>query len=198
MIPLGSQFLPTASCVGGLELDSLARSAHCIDALMKAAHVRLLCAQVFSQGRMLILFDGGVEDVERACDAALHGGGQRVIDHFVLQALHTRVVAGLAGDLSPRFGGDEALLFVETASLCSQVRGLDAAFKAVECELAGLRWGRGIGGKGIALLMGQQADLEVAALDFQGAAGAGFLESQLIARPDEGPAWAALFRPEIP
>jgi len=145
---------------------------------------------------MLILFDGGVEDVERALEAALHCGGQRVVDHFVLQALHVQVVAGLAGKVTQGFGGDEALLFVETASLCSQVRGLDAAFKAVDCQLAGLRLGRGIGGKGIALLTGKQADLEVAALDFQASAGAGFLESQLIPRPDEEPVWGALFRPE--
>ncbi|MBM65066.1 MAG: hypothetical protein CMH55_02380 [Myxococcales bacterium] len=196
MIPLQSQSLPTASCVGGLELDSLARSARCIDSLMKAATVRLLCAQSFSQGRMLILFDGGVEAVERASDAALHCGGKRVVDHFVLQALHARVVAGLAGEMTASFEVDEALLFVETASLCSQIRGLDAAFKAVACGLAGLRLGQGIGGKGIAMLTGAQADLEVAALDFQASAGAGFLESQLIARPDEGPAWEALFAPE--
>jgi len=164
--------------------------------LVKAASVRLLSTETFSQGRLLILFDGGVEEVERARDAALDGGGQRVIDHFVLQALHPRVVAGLSGDLTTGFSAQGALLFVETSSLCSQVRGLDAAFKAVRCRLAGLRLGRGIDGKGIALLTGEQADLEVAALDFQTAAGAGFLESQLIPRPDEGPHWDLLFRPE--
>ena len=198
MIPLRSQSLPTAACVGGLELDSLARSARCIDGLMKAASVRLLSTETFSQGRMLILFDGGVEEVERAREAALHDGGQRVIDHFVIQALHPRVVAGLAGDLSPGLGGQEALLFVETSSLSSQIRGLDAAFKVVDCGLAGLRLGRGLAGKGIALITGAQADLEVASLDFQAAAGAGFLEFQLIPRPDDGPDWTALFRPENP
>ena len=147
MVPLRRQSLPTAACVGGLELDSLARSARCIDSLMKAASVRLLSTETFSQGRLLLLFDGGIEEVERAQDAALHIGGQRVIDHFTIQALDPGVVAGLAGDLSAGFGAREALLFLETSSLCSQIRGLDAAFKAVECHLVGLRLGRGIAGK---------------------------------------------------
>jgi len=196
MVPLRRQSLPTAACVGGLELDSLARSARCIDSLMKAASVRLLSTETFSQGRLLLLFDGGIEEVERAQDAALHIGGQRVIDHFIIQALDPGVVAGLAGDLSAGFGAREALLFLETSSLCSQIRGLDAAFKAVECHLVGLRLGRGIAGKAISLLAGAQADLEAASLDFQTAAGAGFVESQLIPRPDEGPRWDLIFRPE--
>lgn len=196
MIPLQSPSPAVADSMAGLELDSLARAARVIDSLLKAASVRLLCAQVFSGGRMLVLFDGDVESVDRSLKAGLSCGGQRVVDQLLIENLHRDLVMGLDGDLEAVDSGRDALLFLETASICAQIRGLDSALKSVPCQLAGLRLGRGIAGQAIALLTGGQADLEAARQAFEEAAGAGLIESQLIPRPDEGPDWGAMFRPE--
>ncbi len=92
-----------------------------------------------------------------------------------------------------QFAADDAILLVETATLASTFRSVDAAIKAVPVALANWRLGRGIAGRGVFALRGEHANLEAAQEVIDESAGGGLLDCQLIPRPDPLGVWAQPF-----
>ena len=56
-----------------------------------------------------------------------------------------------------------SLVVLETSTIAAIVRATDAAAKGAQVEVAELRFGNGLGGRGVAILTGELTDVEAAA-----------------------------------
>jgi microcompartment protein CcmL/EutN len=184
---------PIADSIALIEVDGLVRGARLADDLLKAASTRVLLSQVYSGPRHLVLFDGGVEALKLAFDAALAVGGDRLVDSLFLAHAHPSLIAALGGSFGEPELPDEAILLVENETVAASLRAIDAALKTTPVILSSWRLGRGVAGRGLFALRGEHANLLAAEAAVIDAAGAFLLETQLIPRPDPLGPWAQPF-----
>lgn len=166
--PPGSANALPGPALAVLELESLARGAVVVDALVKKARVRVHLAEGVSTGKYVILFTGEVAEVEESFKAGEETGAALVLDRLLLPMAALRLRQALGGKLDLVTPGD-ALGLVETQTVAAAVAAADAAVKRARVKLTALRLARGIGGKGFFTLAGHQHDVE-AALEGAGAA----------------------------
>lgn len=167
-----------------LEIDSLARGVVVADALVKKAAVRLLLTEMVSPGKLLLLCDGGVAEVEEAFREGIAVAGPTLVDRLFLPQAHPQLASAIRG-ASPR-RAIESLGLVETHSVASALLAADSAVKAAEVALVSMRLARGIGGKGTFTLTGPLHQVEAAL----GAAAASLapellLTTEIVAAPHE-------------
>jgi microcompartment protein CcmL/EutN len=172
-----------------VELGSIARGLVAADAAAKKAHIELLACGPTSPGKYLLLFAGGVAEVDEAFRAACAAAGDALLDKLFLPQAHPSLLpairAGAQGvpGVSQRRAGESAGV-LELLTVASALRSADAACKAAEVELQLLHLARGIGGKAWLLLRGGLTDLEAAMVAGQEAAGEGLIAgAELIAAP---------------
>src|SRR5206468_4767195 len=84
-----------------------------------------------------------------------------ILDEVLLPQVHPRVIAALDG--ARQFQDYESLVVLETSTIAAIVRATDAAAKGTMVEVAELRLGSGLGGRGLAILTGNRTDVEAAA-----------------------------------
>lgn len=152
-LPLGG-----AEAFAGLEVSSIPRGFVCLDALVKKACCRVLLATPITPGKFLILFDGGVAEVEESFEEAVRVAGDQLIDRFLLPFAHEQIEPAVFGVFQGRAEG--ALGLVETSTACSGIRSCDAALKAAPVNLAVLHLSAGIGGKCYYAFFGELYDVE--------------------------------------
>ena len=102
------------------------------------------------------------EELARGGQAAIskgeETGGLFVLDSHVLPNVHPSVIPALTG--TGEMGEVRALGAVETICAVSAVQAGDVAAKAANVRLLEIRLARGLGGKGILLLMGDLGSVE--------------------------------------
>jgi len=143
-----------------LEFSSIAAGTFAADRMVKKAEVTLLRAGTVQPGKYLVLIAGGEAEVALARDAGLEAAGAAMIDDVYLPDVHPTVVEAIDGQR--RTGEYDAVTVLETSGVPAIVRATDAAVKGALVELLELRLGDGLGGKGVALLTGERADVEAA------------------------------------
>ena len=170
--------------LGLLELQSIARGVTVADALVKRAAVQLLLNRPVSPGKHLVLCSGEVADVEEAMLAGRAQAGSALCDELLLTQVHDEVLDVLRRRSKLPLSEDLSLGILETLSAASTLRGADAACKAAEIRLHELRLCDGLGGKGFAILVGEQDMVEAALSTVEKLLTPGLLLSvELIARP---------------
>ena len=180
-----------------VELASLARAAVVLDAIVKRSPVELHTARRVSPGKFLILFRGGVAEVEEGFDAALSAATGVLVDKLMLPQAHDQIHDALERCYS--LNDVDSLGLFETYTAASAVLSLDAALKATEVDLVGMHLCTGIGGKGHWALSGpldliQEAN-EVASAAIKGDQ---VVSADVIPRPHEEAveAYLSIFRDE--
>ncbi len=172
----------TNVAIGLLEIESIARGIVAADALVKKAPVRLLLCEPITPGKILVLFDGGVAEVDESLKAGVEVAADRLIDRLFLPQAHRQLSPGIAGKLKR-----PALLslgVVETQTVASCLLSADAALKAAQVDLAHIELARGIGGKGYFTVNGEQHQVEAALAAAAAAIEPSFLvATELIPRP---------------
>lgn len=148
--------------LGLLECSSIASGVRAADEVLKAAHVKLLEAIPISTGKFLVIFEGGVAEVEASLEAGRRAAGGTVVDELRLARVHPEVPRAIARTRGAR-PVDVALAIVETLTVASAIVGADAAAKAARVNLLEIAPGRGIGGKGFVTMTGDVASLQAAA-----------------------------------
>jgi microcompartment protein CcmL/EutN len=143
-----------------IELSSIGRGIRVLDVVAKKAEVRVHTAMPVSSGKYLLVFTGGVGEVEESMREGLAAGGTTVIHKLLLPNVHTGVIAAMAGRVEAK--EVDALAIVELLSLATTVSAADVAAKAANVTLLEIRLGQGIGGKGFFTLTGTQGDVEEA------------------------------------
>ncbi|MBS2025045.1 MAG: BMC domain-containing protein [Deltaproteobacteria bacterium] len=172
-----------------VEIASLARGLVAADAAAKKAHIELLECGPTSPGKYLLLFAGGVAEVEESLQAAVSAAGDSLLDKLFLPQADVQLLpalrAGAAGlpKVSAQRAG-ESVGVLELLTVAGAIRCADAACKAAHVELQLLRLARGIGGKAWFVLRGALTDVEAAMLAAQGLAGEGHIAgAEIIAAP---------------
>lgn len=174
----------TGAALGLLELQSIARGLTVADALVKRAAVQLHLNRPVSPGKHLVLCSGDVASVEEAMEAGRAQAGAALCDELLLTQVHDEVVDVLRRKGKTPLGEDLSIGILETLSAASTLRGADAACKAAEVRLHDLRLCDGLGGKGFAILVGEQDMVQAALATVEQLLAPGLLLSvELIARP---------------
>jgi len=156
------------------------------DAAAKRAPIEFLeCAPV-SPGKYLVLFAGGVAEVDEALRAGVSAAGDSLLDQLYLPHAHLSLLpalrAGAAGLVVPGL----SVGLVELHTVAAALRSADAACKAAQVELQLLHAARGIGGKAWFILRGALPDIEAAVLAATEAAGPGLVAgAEIIAAPHQ-------------
>ncbi len=146
-----------------VELDSVAGGLRALDALVKKAPVHVLEANLIEPGRFLVLFGGGVAEVEEAFDEALAVGGGGVVDRMHLPWAHEALLGALRGAQDVRSGDQmDTLGVIEGGRIAPTLVACDRALKDAGVSLAGLRVAGGLGGRAYFLVYGPQHDVEAA------------------------------------
>jgi microcompartment protein CcmL/EutN len=139
------------------------------DAVIKRAPVTLALADAVSPGRYLLLFHGGVGEVDEALHAGVERAGAALLDQLYLPLAADGLVAALEGRMEAPRG--EAVGVVELATVASALRAADVALKKADVALTRLQLARGIGGKGWFHLQGElhmvEAALEAVTLEIK-------------------------------
>jgi microcompartment protein CcmL/EutN len=144
-----------------IELSGIAAGAFAADKMVKRAPVELLHAGTVHSGKFLILIGGGTAEVEESYREGMQAAPADILDEVFLPGVHPQVVTALDGVRS--FGGSGSLVVLETSTVAAIVRATDAATKGAQIEIAELRLGNGLGGRGVAILTGELSDVEAAA-----------------------------------
>ena len=148
--------------LGLLETSSIAAGVRATDEVLKTATIRLVEACPVSPGKFLVVFSGGVAEVE----ASLGRGGAVCGPHLVDRLLLPRVHQDVAPAIERQGGKPElgvAIGIVETLTVASTIEGADAAAKAARVRLLEIAPARGIGGKAYFTMTGDVAAVEAAA-----------------------------------
>jgi microcompartment protein CcmL/EutN len=169
-----------------LEVASLARGVVVADAVVKRAGVQLLLCEPVSPGKYLILFSGGVAEVEESVAAGAEAAADSLVDRIFLPQPHAQILPAIraGGRGFPHESSEEAAGIVELHSVAAALRSADAALKSVEVDIQILHLARGIGGKAWFILRGDLPSIQAAVLAATQAAGEGLLAgAEVIARP---------------
>lgn len=169
-----------------LEVSSLARGVMVADAVAKRAPVELLECGPVSPGKYLVLFAGGVAEVEESSAAGAATAADLLLDRLLLPQAHAQLLPAIRQ--GPRgfahaTRSDPAGI-VELVSVAAALRSADAACKAAAVRLQFLHLARGIGGKGWFVVRGDLHSVEAAVLAATQAAGEGLLAgAEIVAAP---------------
>jgi len=172
-----------------LEISSLARGVVTADAAAKRAPVELLLCEATSPGKYLVLFAGGVAEVEESLLAGANAAADALLDRLFLPQAHVQLLPAIRAGANglPRVAAEGAAWaagMLELATVSAALRAADAACKAAEVQLQMLRLARGIGGKGFFILRGELHSVEAAVAAAREAAGAGMLAgAEIVAAP---------------
>lgn len=141
-----------------LELCSVARGVEVADAILWESDIELLVATPVQPGKYVMLFTGGVEDLESAMARGREMARDDLVDELLIPNVHPQVEMGLRreGQIN---GQIDALGVVETRTVSSAILAADASLKRATIDLLELRIANGLGGKSFYSLTGEVSDV---------------------------------------
>jgi microcompartment protein CcmL/EutN len=148
--------------LGLLEVESIARGMVAADAVVKRAPVSLLRAEPTTPGKYLVLFRGGVAEVEEALAAGKEVAATALLDVLFLPQAARGLLEALLDRFDERRG--ESYGIFEAHTVAATLLAADTALKRAEVWLKRLHLARNIGGKGFFTVTGA-LDMVQAALD---------------------------------
>lgn len=153
--------MPDALAV--VELNSVANGLRVLDAMVKRAPIEILEANLIEPGKFLILYAGGVAEVEEAQDAAIEQTKDTLIGKMFLPFAHPKLLAGLRGR-EVRVTADEydCIGVIESNLIIGALYGCDRSIKDADVDLTGIRIHGGLGGRAYYVVHGAQHDVEAA------------------------------------
>ncbi|MFO7699228.1 MAG: BMC domain-containing protein [Acidimicrobiia bacterium] len=143
------------------EFSSIVDGIHAADAIAKGSPVSHLLTGTTHPGRYIVLVAGDVASVVVARDIVADLGIVTVDDRF-LPDIAPSVVSAVTTDATAAHAKGDAIGVVETASVASIIDAADAAVKAANVVLSGLRMADGIGGKAYLVVDGTVGEVAAA------------------------------------
>lgn len=162
--------------LGIIELDSIAEGYLALDAVIKAAPVSILKAEMLNPGKFIIFVTGDVAAVEYSMDAGIEAGDEKVLYHSLLKNLHSQIFPAItmsgAGNTGSKSSGSGSFLdslgIIETCTAASAIEAADGAAKAADIRVRSIVAGNETGGRGITTISGEIGDIEYAMDTVQG------------------------------
>jgi microcompartment protein CcmL/EutN len=172
--------------LGVLEVSTIARGIVAADAGLKRAPAVLLHSRAVSGGKHLVMFEGGVAEVEEAMAAARLIAGDLVLDRVELANADAQVWSMLEAPLAREWSGDagaEAIAIIETSTVCAAIAAADAACKVADVIVRDTRFAIDLAGKAYFTLTGTLDAIEAAAIAARAAADQKIVGLEVIAQP---------------
>ncbi len=170
-----------------LEVGTIARGMVAADAALKRSPALLVSSRAVSGGKHLIMFEGGVAEVEEAMAAGILAAAAVLLDKLVLAAADDQVWPMLGAPVSPPDWGDdpgaEAVAIVETTTVCAAIAAADAACKIADVIVRDVRFAVDLAGKAYFTMTGTLDAIQAAAAAATEAAGDRVVGLEVIAQP---------------
>ncbi|MCS6799048.1 MAG: BMC domain-containing protein [Myxococcota bacterium] len=147
--------------LGVLEVASITRGMHAVDAMLKRAASRVVLARPVTPGKFVIVLRGGEQEVAESLAAGRERADADEVDSLLLPGVHPALPPALDGLPLPRTL-ERSVGLLEMTTVAATLHAADAALKAADVALVGLGLARGIGGKGWLALEGTQDAVEAA------------------------------------
>lgn len=183
--------------LGILELATIARGIVVADAALKRAPTVLLHSRAVSGGKHLVMLEGGVAEVDESMRAARAVAGDALLASVELPAADAQVWPMLGAPAAPLdwdLDQDaEAVVIVETATVCAAIAAADAACKAATIVVRDVRLAVDLAGKAYFTFTARLDDAIAAGDAARAAADRGLVALELIANPS-GDLRGRLFR----
>jgi microcompartment protein CcmL/EutN len=144
--------------IGVQEFSSIATGFFALDAIVKAAPVRILATRIVTPGKLIALFTGDVASVEASLRAGRDGGGEDLLDELFISNLHRSVIPAIEGPVS--VAEWDALGIIESLSVTAGIVAADLAAKEAQVQIPEIRLAGGMGGKSTIKVMGRLEDVE--------------------------------------
>jgi microcompartment protein CcmL/EutN len=146
--------------IGVQEFSSIATGFLALDAIVKAAPVRILASRIVTPGKLVVLFTGDVASVEASLVSGRDRGGEDLLDELFIPNLHRGVIPAIEGPVTVREW--DALGIIECLSVTAGIVGADRAAKEAEVQITEIRLAGGMGGKSTIKVMGSLEDVQAA------------------------------------
>jgi microcompartment protein CcmL/EutN len=173
--------------LGVLEVSTIARGVVVADAALKRAPAILLSSRAVSGGKLLVMLEGGVAEVEEAMQAGQLAAHKLLVDHVQLAYADDQVWPMLGAPVSPPdWGADpraEAVAIIETHTVCAAIAAADAACKVADVVVQDVRFAVDLAGKAYFTLTGSLDSIDAAADAARAAAGDRLVGAEVIAQP---------------
>ena len=173
--------------LGVLEISTIARGVVAADAGLKRAPAVLLSSRAVSGGKHLVMFEGGVAEVEEALAAGRATAADLLLDRVELPAADDQVWPMLGAPVTPPdWAGDaaaEAVAIIETRTVCAAIAAADAACKVALVAVRDTRFAVDLAGKAYFTLTGTLDAIEAAAGAASAAASDRLVGLEVIAQP---------------
>ena len=173
--------------LGVLEVSTIARGIVAADAGLKRAPAVLLHSRAVSGGKHLVMFEGGVAEVEEALAAAKRIADTLLLDQVELPAADDQVWPMLGAvytahdwSIDPEA---EAVAIIETSTVCAAIAAADAACKIAAVVVRDTRFAVDLAGKAYFTLTGSLDAIEAAAEAARAAADQKLVCLEVIAQP---------------
>jgi microcompartment protein CcmL/EutN len=151
------------------------------DAVVKRALVGIALAEPVTPGKYLLLFGGGVAEVEEALGAGLAAAASTVLDKLFLPKAADELLDALNGNFWS--GRAESIGIVEAQSVAATILAADRSLKQAAVHLKQLHLARGIGGKGYFVLTGELHMVQAALAAAQGSGTPAMVRTEIVERP---------------
>lgn len=173
--------------LGVLELSTIARGIVAADAGLKRSPALFLASRAVSGGKHLVMFEGGVAEVQEAMAAATLAAGDKLLDLVLLPAADDQVWGMLGAPVSPlnwSLAPDaEAVAIIETSTVCAAIAAADAALKLVAVTVQDVRFAVDLAGKAYFTLTGTLDAIQAAAAVAAAVADLRLVGLEVIAQP---------------
>ena len=146
--------------IGVIELKSIPKGVEATDAALKSAGVDMVSAHPSCPGKYEIILTGSISNVTAAVDHVLSKFEGYVIDSSIMGRIDEQVIKALFGTQKTEKKGSLGL--IETFSAATTIKAADIAVKTARVEIFDLRVSRGMGGKGVVMLVGEVGDVTAA------------------------------------
>jgi microcompartment protein CcmL/EutN len=154
--------------LGILEIATIARGIVVADVALKRAPAILLASRAVSHGKHLVMLEGGVAEVDEAMSAARLAAATALIDSVELAYADAQVWPMLGAPVAaPDWSHDptsEAVLIVESATVCGAIAAADAACKVSAVTVRDVRLAVDLAGKAYFTLTGTLDAVQAAEL----------------------------------
>ena len=146
--------------IGVIELKSIPKGVEATDAALKSAGVDMVSAHPSCPGKYEIILTGSISNVTASVDHVLSKFEGYVIDSSIMGRIDEQVIKALFGTQKTERKGSLGL--IETFSAATTIKAADIAVKTARVEIFDLRVSRGMGGKGVVMLVGEVGDVTAA------------------------------------
>ena len=146
--------------IGVIELKNIPKGVEAADAALKSAGVEMVSAHPSCPGKYEIILTGSISNVTASVEHVLEKFEGYVIDSSIMGRIDEQVIAALFGMQKTEKKGSLGL--IETFSAATTIKAADIAVKTSRVDIYDLRVSRGMGGKGVVMLVGEIGDVTAA------------------------------------